>query len=130
MSKIGVSLKVNVSKIEKQRLFHGKNGNIYLDATVFIDLNELDQYGNSGMITQDVSKEEKLQNVKGNILGNCKVFWNDAGQQAPQQQAPQQQPQGGFGQQQAARQATNQAVQQNVQQGQQQAPQFDDDLPF
>ena len=85
MSKIGVSLKIDVSKIDKNRLFSGQKGT-YLDATVFIDVDQLDQYGNSGMITQDVSKEEKQQGVKGNILGNCKVFWNDAGQQqAPQQ---------------------------------------------
>ena len=139
MSKIGVSLKIDVTNIDKARLFSGQKGT-YLDATVFIDIDQLDQYGNSGMITQDVSKEEKLQNVKGNILGNCKVFWNDAGQasqaqqQAPQQ-TPQQQPQGGFVQQQpqTARQATNQAVQQNVQQNvQQPAPDmsFDDDIPF
>ena len=110
MSKIGVSLKIDVSKIEKARLFNGKKG-VYLDATVFIDTAELDQYGNSGMITQDVSKEEKQQGVKGNILGNCKVFWRDEQQggfqqQAQTQQAPpkfipqdQQQPVGGFKQQ-------------------------------
>jgi len=123
--KIGVSLKVNVAKIDKARLFQGKNGNVYLDATVFIDVNELDQYGNSGMITQDVKKEEKAQGVKGNILGNCKVFWNDAGQapqqQAPQQQQYQQQPPAQFGvspQQQA--QVNPQAPQQP----------FDDTIPF
>jgi len=149
MSKIGVSLKINVSQIDKMRLFSGQKGK-YLDATVFIDINDLDQYGNSGMITQDVSKDEKAQGVKGNILGNCKVFWNDAGQsqqqQAPQyqQQAPQQQ--GGYQQQapqqapQTARQATNQAVNNNIQQGGfQQAPSispqepvinYDDDIPF
>lgn len=95
MSKIGVALRLDVSKIDKARLFRGKKGT-YLDATAFIDLDQLDQYGNSGMITQDVSKEEKDQGVKGAILGNSKVFWSDAGQ-APQQQ-PQgqpQQPQGG-----------------------------------
>ncbi|AUR85399.1 hypothetical protein NVP1074O_31 [Vibrio phage 1.074.O._10N.222.49.B7] len=84
MAKVGVSLKLDVTKIDKARLFNGQKGT-YLDATVFIDLDELDQYGNSGMITQDVSKEEKQQGVKGNILGNCKLFWSDAGQ-APQQQ--------------------------------------------
>ncbi len=66
MSKVGVSLKINCSQIDKARLFAGQKGQ-YLDATVFIDLDQLDQYGNSGMITQDVSKEEKQQNVKGNI---------------------------------------------------------------
>ncbi|AUR89774.1 hypothetical protein NVP1132O_38 [Vibrio phage 1.132.O._10N.222.49.F8] len=103
MAKVGVSLKLDVTKIDKARLFNGQKGT-YLDATVFIDLDELDQYGNSGMITQDVSKEEKQQGVKGNILGNCKVFWSDAGQaphQAPQQQyqpvAKQNQPEDDFG---------------------------------
>jgi len=88
MAKIGVSLKINTSVIDMARLFAGQKGN-YLDATIFIELDELDQYGNSGMITQDVSKEEKAQGVKGNILGNGKVFWVENGQ-APQQggQAP------------------------------------------
>jgi len=76
--KIGVSLKINVSKIDKARLFKGDKGS-YLDATAFIDLEEFDQYGNSGMITQDVTKEEKEQGVKGAILGNSKIFWSDRG---------------------------------------------------
>ncbi|MFW0776093.1 MAG: hypothetical protein ACN2B6_00035 [Rickettsiales bacterium] len=87
MAKVGVSLKIDVTKIDKARLFQGKKGT-YLDATVFIDLDELDQYDNSGMITQDVSREEKDQGVKGNILGNCKVFWRDSSQPAQQQRAP------------------------------------------
>ena len=90
MSKVGVSLKINVSQIDKMRLFKGQKGQ-YLDCTVFIDLAELDQYGNSGMITQDVSKDEKQQGVKGNILGNVKVFWKGESQQ--RQPQPNQQPQ-------------------------------------
>ena len=119
MSKIGVSLKIDVSKIEKARLFKGAKGN-YLDATVFIDLDQLDQYDNSGMITQDVKKEEKDSGVKGPILANCKLFWTEGGQ-APQQQPQRQQPaQQGFTGQAPAMQ-------------QQAAPAFDDfedDLPF
>lgn len=76
MRKIAVSLKIDVSKIDKQRLFKGSKG-VYLDATAFIDIDELDQYGNSGMITQNVTKEERDQDIKGNILGNSKVFWKD-----------------------------------------------------
>ena len=141
MSKIALSLKINVSQIDKARLFAGQKGK-YLDATIFVDLSELDQYGNSGMITQDVSKEEKQQGIKGNILGNGKIFWVENGQ-APQpqgqsqgsyqQQAPQQQ-QGGFVQQQ---QQPSQQLAQKRQQTQQQKinPQepvidFDDDMPF
>jgi hypothetical protein len=86
MAKYGVTIKIDVSKIDKARLFQGQKG-IYLDATVFIDVDTADQYGNNGMITQNVSKEEKANGVKGNILGNVQVFWNDAGakQEEPQQ---------------------------------------------
>ena len=83
MSKIGISLKIDVSKIDKSRLFKGAKG-VYLDATAFVDLNELDQFGNSGMITQDVSKEEKMSGTKGAILGNTKVFWKGEGQREHQ----------------------------------------------
>jgi single-strand DNA-binding protein len=96
------------------------------------------------MITQDVSKEEKAQGIKGNILGNGKVFWKEGGQapqaqggfqqQAPQQQQQQQQPardpqgftsaQGGF-QQQAQQQ--QQAPKVNPQEP---TIDFDDDIPF
>lgn len=78
MSKIGISLKIDVSKIDKARLFKGEKGT-YLDATAFIDLDEFDQYGNSGMITQDVTKQEKEAGTKGNILGNTKIFWSETG---------------------------------------------------
>ena len=84
--KIGIALKIDVSKIDKDRLFQGQKGT-YLDATAFVDLDTLDQYGNSGMITQDVSKEEKEAGTKGAILGNSKVFWRDSGQ-APANNAP------------------------------------------
>ena len=122
MSKIGVSLKINVSMIEKARLFAGQKGK-YLDATVFIDLDQLDQYDNSGMITQDVSKEEKDQGVKGPILGNCKVFWSEGGQ-APQKPAAHNQ------QQQYQPPAQNQGFQQPAQPLQQPAPDDFGDIPF
>ena len=78
--KIGVSLKIDVTKIDKARLYKGDKG-AYLNATVFIDTDNADQYGNSGMITQDVSKEEREQKVQGAILGNVKVFWKGESQQ-------------------------------------------------
>ena len=81
--KIGISLKIDVSKIDKNRLFKGAKG-VYLDCTAFVDLDDLDQYGNSGMITQDVTKEEKDSGTKGPILGNSKIFWKGEGKQASQ----------------------------------------------
>ena len=130
--KIGVRVKMNVSQIEKARLFQGSKG-VYLDATVFIDIDQKDQYENNGMITQDITKEEKDNGVQGNILGNVQVFWSDE----QQQQAPQnnfQQAQQGFAQQQSQQQPTQQLAEKRQQaQQQQQAPmndEYDDIIPF
>ena len=90
MAKIGVNMSLDVTKIDKARLFKGAKGT-YLDVTVFIDVDQKDQYDNNGMITQNVTKEEKDAGTRGNILGNCKVFWRDDSAPQPQQQAPQQQ---------------------------------------
>lgn len=82
--RIGVTLKIDVSKIEKARLYKGEKGT-YLDAIAFIDIDTKDQYGNNGMITQAVSKDEKAAGVKGPILGNARVFFSDEiSQPAPQ----------------------------------------------
>ena len=127
MGKIALSLKINVSEIDKARLFAGQKGK-YLDCTIFVDLDQLDQYGNSGMITQDVSKEEKAQGVKGPILGNGKIFWRDdqQAQQAPQQQYQQQAPQQ-MPSQQLAQKRQQQAP---VNQAAPMAVDFDDSIPF
>jgi len=95
MTKIGISISIDVTKIEKARLFTGKKG-VYLDLTTFVDLDQKDQYDNNGFISQTVNKEERAQGVKTPILGNCKVFFNDSqqqGQQQPQQNYQQQAPQ-------------------------------------
>ncbi len=119
MAKIGLRLKIDVSKIEKARLFKGQKGT-YLDATVFVDIDQLDEYGNSGMITQDVKIEEKQSGVKGAILGNCRVFWNDGGQQQQQQQqSPAPQPQGSYAPQQQQQNYTPDL-----------GDTWDDDIPF
>lgn len=127
MSKVALSLKINVSQIDKMRLFSGQKGK-YLDCTIFVDLDQLDQYGNSGMITQDVTKEEKAQGIKGNILGNGKVFWKEAtqAQQAPQQQVQQQQ----YPSQQLAQKQQQAQQQQAKVNPQEPTIDFDDDIPF
>ena len=97
--KLGISLKIDVTKIEKERLFKGKNGAKYLDVTTFVDLDNPGQYGDHGFISQDVSKQERDNGVKGPILGNAKVFYNDSqSQPQAQQQGFQQHPSqtGGF----------------------------------
>jgi len=87
--KIGVSIKIDVNKIDKARIFDGKKGS-YIDLTTFIDLDNLDQYDNNGFISQSLKQGEKEQGIQTPILGNCKVFWRDdkVQQQAPQQALP------------------------------------------
>lgn len=84
--KVGISISIDVTKIDKSRLFDGKKGT-YLDLTTFIDLDQKDQYDNNGFIAQSQTKEEReAGGPKPEILGNCKVFYKDeAPQQAPQQ---------------------------------------------
>ena len=92
MAKIALRVKLDVTKIDKALLFKGAKG-VYLDTTVFVDLDEQDQYGNNGMVTQDVSKEDREGGKKGPILGNVTIFWRDDSAPAQQQQtAPQQSP--------------------------------------
>ena len=82
--KLGISIKLDVTKIDKSRLFKGEKGT-YLDLTTFIDTDELDQYGNNGFIAQSVSKEERGDGVKTPILGNAKVFFTDGQKAQPAQ---------------------------------------------
>tara|TARA_R110001592_G_scaffold3557_1_gene20497 strand:- start:27 stop:332 length:306 start_codon:yes stop_codon:yes gene_type:complete len=87
--KVGISVRIDVTKIDKSRLYKGAKGT-YLDLTTFIDTEVADQYENHGFISQSVDKEEREAKVQTPILGNVKVFYTD-GQQAPQQSAPKQQ---------------------------------------
>ena len=74
MATVGVSVRIDVTKIDKDKLYKGQKGQ-YLDLTTFINLDEQDKYGNNGFISQSVSKEEKDAGVKTPILGNVKVFY-------------------------------------------------------
>lgn len=82
--KIGVSVRIDVSKIDKSKLYSGKKGK-YLDLTTFIDLDQADQYENNGFVTQSQTKEERATGEKMPILGNVKVFFKDSAV-SPEQQ--------------------------------------------
>ena len=86
--KVGLSVRIDVTKIEKKRLYKGSKGT-YLDLTTFVDTDEVDQYDNNGFISQSVDKEEREQGVKTPILGNVKVFYTDGSDQPIVQQATQ-----------------------------------------
>ena len=96
--KVGISVKIDVTKIDKSLLYQGAKGT-YLDLTTFIELDEKDQYENNGFIAQSQSKEDRESGApKPPILGNVRVFYKGESVQhapQPQQQAPAET--GGFG---------------------------------
>jgi hypothetical protein len=80
-----IKVKIDVSKINKAYLFKGAKGT-YLDITLLENRDGVDQYGNSFMVVQDVSKADREAGIKGAILGNGKVLEAKGGQ--PKQSAP------------------------------------------
>lgn len=69
-----ISVKIDVKKIEKARLYPGKNGALYLNVTLLERRDGKSDYGDDFMVVQDVSKEERLAGTKGAILGNAKFM--------------------------------------------------------
>lgn len=139
MSKIGISIKLDLKKIDKARLFAAQSGALYLDLTMFVDPDNEGQYGDHGIVTQSISKEERDQNVQMPIVGNGKIFYglqelkSKQPQQAPQQ--PQQPQQQSWKQPQQRPQAPQQPARQGAYNANQ--PQsahgfddFSDDIPF
>lgn len=84
-----LKLKLDVTKIDKTRLFKGAKG-VYLDATVLLK-DAPDQYGNDGMIVQDLGKDARESGQKGAILGNAKWVVGQ-GPDAKARQQPQSKP--------------------------------------
>lgn len=74
MSKIGIAIKIDVTKLDKSRFFKGEKGT-YLDLLTFVD-SEPDQYGNNGFVTQSQTKEERESGEKMPILGNVKIIFS------------------------------------------------------
>jgi len=134
MSKIGISIKLDVKKLDKARFFAAQSGALYVDLTMFLDPDNEGQYGDHGFITQSTSKEERDQQVQMPILGNGKIFYGLQELKGGNTN----QKQGGYQQQTPAQGGYQQVP---AQQGgyQQQAPKvnpqepnldFDDDIPF
>lgn len=74
-----IVIKIDVTKVDKSRLFAGKNGAMYLDIVLLDSKN--DKYGNDYMAIQSVSKEDREKGIKGPILGNGKRLGGNAPRQ-------------------------------------------------
>jgi len=107
--KVRINFDIDVTKLDKARFYQGKKG-IYCNMSALVDLDNLDQYGNSGFITQAKKKEEPKE-LQLPILGNSKVVWREGEEQQQQQ-----------GMQQAQQAMGNEAPEP--------VTDFDDDIPF
>ena len=67
MSKI-LTIKIDVTKFLKDAFYKGEKGT-YATLSVFVN-DEKDDYGNFGMVKQDLGKERRDAGEKGPILGN------------------------------------------------------------
>ena len=65
-----INLKIDVDKIDKERLYKGMKGT-YLSAVLIETPNS--EYGDY-MIVEDISYDERQAGKKGTILGNAKIF--------------------------------------------------------
>ena len=72
MSKL-LSLKVNLDKIDKSKLFKGAKGT-YLDLDVWSS-DEPDTYGNDASASLNMSKEERESGAKKVYVGNGKKLF-------------------------------------------------------
>ncbi len=81
-----LSIKIDVTKILKDRLFRANSGAVYLDATLIPSKES--RYGDSHFIVQSLSKEDRLAGKKGPIIGNAKVIERKGAAQPKQEPKP------------------------------------------
>lgn len=67
-----IILKIDVTKLNKEHFFKGAKGT-YCDLVV-MENDEPDQYGNTHVVKQGVSKEARDAGTKGAIVGNGKTY--------------------------------------------------------
>jgi len=85
-----ISANIDLTKIDKSKIYEGKKGKYYPITIVVND--ELGQFGDSGYIQTEQTKEERDAKAPKSFLGNCKVVWTN-GQNvnvAPKEGQPQQ----------------------------------------
>jgi hypothetical protein len=77
-----IKVKLNVTKIDKDKIFIGKKGK-YVDLLL---VDKPDDFGNDGFVSQGVSQEEREAGQREPIVGD----WKHVGQKKPA--APQPKP--------------------------------------
>ena len=75
---------IDIKKLDKSKFIEGKNGALYCNFVVF-ENDEPDKFGNTHIVRQGVSKEDRQAGVKMPIIGNGKDF-GDRREKAPAHQ--------------------------------------------
>ena len=70
-----IATSIDLTKIPKDKIIDGKKGK-YLPITITLN-DELDQFGNSGPVVVQQTKEEREAKVAKVYLGNVKVVWTN-----------------------------------------------------
>ena len=70
-----ISASIDLTKIDKAKIYEGKKGKYYPITVVLND--EPGQYGDSGYIMTEQTKEERDAKNPKQYLGNVKVVWTN-----------------------------------------------------
>jgi hypothetical protein len=86
-----ISANIDLTKVDKSKIYEGKKGKYYPITIVLND--ELGQFGDSGYIQTEQTKEERDAKAPKSFLGNVKVVWSNGSNvgPAPREGEPQQQ---------------------------------------
>ena len=70
------TIKIDLSKLDKSRIFEGKNGAKYYDLQISVNDTD-DNYGQNIQVTNPQTQEQRQSKEPRTFLGNGKVFWTD-----------------------------------------------------
>lgn len=76
-----ISANIDLTKVDKSKIYEGKKGKYYPITIVLND--ELGQFGDSGYIQTEQTKEERDAKAPKSFLGNVKVVWSNGSNVAP-----------------------------------------------
>ena len=80
-----LSIKIDVTKIDKAALFKGQKGT-YLTLTVWPNKDGEDQYGNHASVKQDLGKDRRDE--KAPFIGNARIIQRRNAPQSKPQEPP------------------------------------------
>jgi len=79
MATLAVNFSIDVTKLDRDRFYSGKNGAKYANLTCWITPDEPNQYGQHGGIKEQATKEERLAGTHSELkyVGNVTAFKGD-----------------------------------------------------